>query len=426
MEKCSLKYNTGSMIRFWLNFFIFIYVAISLSAQENSVTQPQDSIIASDEEIIDTSSLTADATSGENLDEKAHISGDHGESSGHGNEYDIKRGERLFHGLVRIKGEDGVNCAGCHNTRYIDTLNWNPSAYEIALTSADMDSTDFAEVLLDPFGTARLEEAHVGIRLPPEDIELVQLYLKHVKETGIEGKKPTINKLLKFIGLLIIVIVVLVDLTTKKILKFKAVHLTVILVATYFIIEMVAQEAIALGRSEGYAPLQPVKFSHQVHAGQNKTDCLYCHHTAEQSKSAGIPSVSLCMNCHLVVREGSRSGAFEINKIWEAMNDSISIEWTRVHRLPDHVFFSHAQHVKAGQLDCQECHGPVEEMHVLKQHSDLSMGWCLDCHRTRSVQFLENDYYETYEEFHESIKNGEIDSVTVANLGGAECMKCHY
>jgi hypothetical protein len=247
-----------------------------------------------------------------------------------------------------------------------------------------------------------------------------------VQTTGIEEKKPTINKLLKFIGLLVIIILVSIDLTTKKILRFKAIHLVIILVATYFVIEMVAQEAIALGRSEGYAPLQPVKFSHQVHAGQNKTDCLYCHHTAEKSKSAGIPSVSLCMNCHLVVREGTRSGAFEINKIWEAMNDSVSIEWTRVHRLPDHVYFSHAQHVGAGKLDCQECHGPVEEMHLLRQHSDLSMGWCLDCHRTRSVQFFENDYYDTYEDIHESITMGRIDSVTVAEIGGTECMKCHY
>lgn len=424
MEKCCLKFHSYSVIRYLLILLLFVHIGNTLLAQEDTVKSNTDTAVTAEKN--DSADLTADTTSKIASEKETVVLTEHVEKTDHGHEYEIKRGERLFHGLVRIKGQDGINCASCHNTRYIDTLNWNPSAYEIALTSANMDSAEFTEILLDPFGTTRLEQAHEGIQLSPEDVELVQMYLQEVKETGIEENKPTINKLLKFIGLLLIVLAVLVDLSTKKILKFKAIHLTIILVATYFIIEMVAQEAIALGRSEGYAPLQPIKFSHQVHAGQNKTDCLYCHHTAEQSKSAGIPSVSLCMNCHLVVREGTRSGAFEINKIWKAMNDSISIEWVRVHRLPDHVFFSHAQHVGAGQLDCQECHGPVEDMHVLKQHSDLSMGWCLDCHRTRSVQFLDNEYYDTYEEFHESIKNGEIDSVTVAAVGGAECMKCHY
>jgi hypothetical protein len=139
-----------------------------------------------------------------------------------------------------------------------------------------------------------------------------------------------------------------------------------------------------------------------------------------------LPSANVCINCHIIVREGTNSGKFEIDKIHHAFDNNIPIEWVRVHNLPDHVFFSHAQHVGAGKLDCKECHGPVEEMNVLTQHSDLSMGWCLDCHKTKKVQFVENGYYKTYKEFHEQIKSGKMDSVTVEQIGGTDCMKCHY
>jgi hypothetical protein len=128
----------------------------------------------------------------------------------------------------------------------------------------------------------------------------------------------------------------------------------------------------------------------------------------------------------MIVREGRNSGRFEINKIIEAFDSAKHIEWVRIHKLPDHVYFNHAQHVGAGKLDCAECHGTVEEMHVVKQQNDLSMGWCLDCHRTRKVQFTENEYYNTFEDFHNEIVAGKIDSVTVEQIGGTECMKCHY
>lgn len=102
------------------------------------------------------------------------------------------------------------------------------------------------------------------------------------------------------------------------------------------------------------------------------------------------------------------------------------IEWTRVHNLPDHVYFNHAQHVTAGKVECQTCHGAVEEMEVLKQDAPLSMGWCINCHRQTEVQFNENDYYKDYAKYHEEIQSGERDKVTVADIGGLECQKCHY
>ena len=213
-----------------------------------------------------------------------------------------------------------------------------------------------------------------------------------------------------------------------KIVKYRAVHGILLLATSVLLVKFLAVQAIDLGRSPDYQPDQPIKFSHLVHAGANKIECLYCHYSAEYSKSAGIPSSNVCLNCHMIVREGSRSGKFEINKIF-AHVDSLKnpVEWIRIHNLPDFVFFSHAQHVGAGKLDCAECHGPVEEMNVVYQYADLSMGWCLDCHRSRGVQFIENDYYaETYKKLHEQIVQGQIDSVLVKDVGGTDCMKCHY
>ncbi len=197
--------------------------------------------------------------------------------------------------------------------------------------------------------------------------------------------------------------------------------------ALTFMLKIIVHDAIGLGRTKNYAPLQPIKFSHKVHATDNKIDCIYCHHSVETAKSAGIPSTNICMNCHELVREGTNSGRFEINKILANVENKKSTEWIRIHKLPDHVFFSHAQHAGAGKLECAECHGLVENEHLAKQFSELSMGWCLDCHRSKKVDFMGNDYYkETFKEYHDQFKNNTIDSLTVAELGGENCMKCHY
>ncbi len=151
--------------------------------------------------------------------------------------------------------------------------------------------------------------------------------------------------------------------------------------------------------------MQPVKFSHKVHAGQNKTDCIYCHSFAGSSKTAGIPPENVCMNCHLMVRNGTRSGAAEIAKVISAYEKAQPISWIKVHNLPDHVFFSHAQHVTAGNVECQECHGKVEEMDVIRQVSDLSMGWCINCHRTKKINFQNNKFYSDYTGLSDKIKS---------------------
>ncbi len=190
----------------------------------------------------------------------------------------------------------------------------------------------------------------------------------------------------------------------------------------------------SVGVYDKYQPEQPIKFSHKIHAGDNGIDCNYCHHTARESKHAGIPSANVCMNCHTFINEGSIDGDKEIGKIYEAIGfDPVSrtyienyktkpIKWIRIHNLPDLAYFNHSQHVNVGKLECQTCHGPVETMDEVYQFSDLTMGWCIDCHRTQDVQYDENKYYEN----HLTKINNKSKHVHVEDIGGLECGKCHY
>jgi cytochrome c551/c552 len=211
---------------------------------------------------------------------------------------------------------------------------------------------------------------------------------------------------------------------------------------------MTFQGAQKLGRSQNYQPEQPIYYSHTVHAGINQINCLYCHGGAQESKHANIPSVNVCMNCHMGINEYAKGpklyredgtevdGTAEINKLykyagWDPAKKQYTgkgepIEWVRIHNLPDHVYFNHAQHVTAGKQNCQTCHGEIQKMDEVYQFSDLSMGWCVNCHRETKVQFTDNKFYSIYEQFHEDMKNKKLDSVTVEKIGGTECQKCHY
>jgi mono/diheme cytochrome c family protein len=260
--------------------------------------------------------------------------------------------------------------------------------------------------------------------------------------------------------------------------------------------------AIGLGRQQGYEPSQPIKFSHKTHAGDNGIDCQYCHDGARRSKHSVIPASNTCINCHAEIQKGSKDGTQELIKVYAAsgfnpannsylpedmseeeraevyknwLKDLYSedrlknesevdkmiaeqvasvmgtynkpIEWIRIHNLPDHVYFNHAQHVSVGKIKCETCHGEVSEMEVVKQHSPLSMGWCINCHRQTEVQFKgnlnesegspyagdankANKYYSKeygyYEKYHNEIKDKTRKGVTVEEIGGLECQKCHY
>jgi mono/diheme cytochrome c family protein len=218
---------------------------------------------------------------------------------------------------------------------------------------------------------------------------------------------------------------------------------------------MAAKAAIGFGRQKDYMPEQPIFYSHTVHAGINQINCQYCHSSVTESKHATIPSVNVCMNCHKAIQtyekgpelytaEGEKvNGTNEIAKLYKyagfdpknanAWDPSKAkpIEWVKIHNLPDHVYFNHAQHVKAGKVQCQTCHGEITKMDEVKQASELSMGWCVNCHRETKVNFnytdsTGNKFYSIYEKFHNDIKSGKMDSVTVEHIGGLECQKCHY
>lgn len=216
---------------------------------------------------------------------------------------------------------------------------------------------------------------------------------------------------------------------------------------------MTINAAIGLGRMKNYQPEQPIYYSHKVHAGTNQISCLYCHGGAQDSKHANIPSVNVCMNCHMAIKEykgdaivqedGKQvNGTAEIQKLYKyaGWNPDIKkydkpgapIQWVRIHNLPDHVYFNHSQHVKVGKQVCQTCHGPIQEMPQVYQYAELSMGWCINCHRESKVNFYNketgegNKFYSIYEKFHNDIKTGKLDSVTVEKIGGTECQKCHY
>lgn len=233
--------------------------------------------------------------------------------------------------------------------------------------------------------------------------------------------------------------------------------------------------AIGLGREKNYEPVQPIYYSHKVHAGINQISCLYCHNGAQDSKHANIPSVNVCMNCHMGIKEykgepilrkdgTTVDGTAEIQKLynyagWNSKTfkynpdnngDGIPdgahpIEWIKIHNLPDLVYFNHSQHVKVGRQACQTCHGNIQEMGEVKQFADLSMGWCINCHRETKVDFYNrkdssgNKFYSIYEQFYTQMSDSvidkgghkipnphKLDSVTVETIGGTECAKCHY
>lgn len=186
----------------------------------------------------------------------------------------------------------------------------------------------------------------------------------------------------------------------------------------------------SVGVQQGYMPKQPIAYSHELHAGQYQIPCQYCHTGVMKGKTANIPSANICMNCHQQIKTESP----EIQKIYAAIdfdpetqtygNNKKPIEWVRVHNLPDLAYFNHAQHVNVGGLECETCHGPVQEMPVVYQYAELTMGWCINCHRETQVNAKGNPYYDKLLQLHQAANPGE--PMTVDNIGGLECSKCHY
>lgn len=213
-----------------------------------------------------------------------------------------------------------------------------------------------------------------------------------------------------------------------------------LLASAYFVYGFLMQ----VGVDQDYAPIQPIHYSHRIHAGSNGINCNYCHSSARVSKHSGIPSLNVCMNCHKSIAEVSDttatpeySKAFYDNEIqklykavgWDAENQKYTgktepVKWVRIHNLPSFVYFNHSQHVNVAGVECQTCHGPVQEYEIQKQFAPLTMSWCINCHRKTEVKMEGNEYYTKIHE--ELSKKYGVEKLTAAQMGGLECGKCHY
>jgi mono/diheme cytochrome c family protein len=382
------------------------------------------------------------------------------------------------------------NCASCHHptkrltgpalagveTRgpWTDKKNlyaWvhNPSGF------AKTDKSGYADGLIKEYGTLMTPFPS----LSEADIDAIVEYVNKAAVPTDEGKKGDPNaasaeegdsSLLFGILTLILAVVALILLQVNSNLKklsddregvpayepvpfyrnkaYLALGIVVLfLVGGYYTVK----GAVHLGRNKDYQPEQPIFFSHKVHAGANQINCQYCHNGVAEGKHANIPSLNVCMNCHMAINEytGDKlfkedgtevNGTAEIQKIYKAVGftpgknannwdmnaGAKGIAWARIHNLPDHVYFNHSQHVKAGKIQCQTCHGEIQKMDEVKQFSELSMGWCVNCHRETKVQFKENGFYSIYEKYHDEIKRGVRDSVTASDIGATDCQRCHY
>lgn len=284
-----------------------------------------------------------------------------------------------------------------------------------------------------------------------------------------EGDGPTNNIILAalaLIFLLLVVMLMLVNKTLRRIAEANGVEYEVsekrppiwkafvqnqfmVFVTSIFLLLASGYFAygwmMQVGVDQGYAPVQPIHYSHKIHAGANQIDCNYCHSSARKSKHSGIPSLNVCMNCHKNIAEYNGEEDIEngytkefytneIKKLYEAVGwdentqsytgEEKPVKWVRIHNLPDFAYFNHSQHVTVAGIECQKCHGPVEEMEIMYQFSPLTMGWCINCHRETNVDLKGNEYYKKIHE--ELSKKYGVDQLTIAQMGGLECGKCHY
>ena len=394
-------------------------------------------------------------------------------------EPDIDKGKSLFN----------MNCAACHklNKRAVGpALAGVSQKYEKEWLYAWIKNSMAMVKSGDPQAVAIYEEYNKSVmtafpQLSNEDIDNILAYTDYtppapttpavVATTVASGTDDTTSTLL--LGVLVLVLIVLVVMlflvtqTLRKIaiangievetskLKRKPlwevyinnsflVFSTVIFLlfsSAYFAYGYLMQ----VGIDQGYMPVQPIHYSHKIHSGDNEIECKYCHSSARVSKHSGIPSLNVCMNCHMNIAEYNGEEDLEkgytkefytneIKKLYKAVGwdeenqrytgQTQPVKWVRIHNLPDFVYFNHAQHVDVAGIDCQKCHGPVEEMEIMYQHSSLTMGWCIDCHRESNVDLENNEYYEKVHA--ELSKKYGVEKLTVAQMGGLECGKCHY
>ena len=385
---------------------------------------------------------------------------------------DAKNGKKLFNS----------NCAACHK---LDKDLIGPALREITerrtnewLKAWIKDNAAFQKVDADAKEAAEYSPTAMNAfpQFSDQDIDDILEYTKpavpvtgetSIQTTAVAPVKPD-NTMLYILGAIMFVLLLMVfnlyrtvnelkgDAPKRKSFSeqangvweaFKGNKFLHFLMVIFFLL-MAAYIAFGwlskVGVDQGYQPIQPIEFSHKIHAGDNKIDCQYCHASAKHSKTSGIPAANVCMNCHMNISEVADDTKIgnhgkdildkEIQKLYDAVGwdkdkleytgETKPIEWVRIHNLPDFAYFNHSQHVNVAGLKCQKCHGPVEEMDEVYQYSSLTMDWCISCHRETEVDMTEDGYYK---KIHEQLaKKYGVEKVTVAQMGGMECGKCHY
>ncbi|HMI07645.1 MAG TPA: c-type cytochrome [Flavobacterium sp.] len=392
-----------------------------------------------------------------------------------------------------VKGKElfNTNCAACHK---LDSKSTGPALRGVAdrhemawiykwvhNSSEVIKSGDAAAVKL--FNENNHAVMTAFPQLAPADIDNIIAFTSQPKAdakiAGAGGSVPpgtqtaeggaiSNNLILAVLGFVMLILVVMLFMVnnvltkvakangievepkeaTKPIWKAFAQNQFLVLVTSIFLLlasgYFVYGYLMQIGVDQNYEPIQPIHYSHRIHAGSNGINCKYCHSAARVSKTAGIPSLNVCMNCHKNISEVSDTTATadhskvfydgEIAKLYKAVGwdkttqkytgQTQPVKWVRIHNLPDFVYFNHSQHVSVAGVECQTCHGPVQTFEVMKQFSPLTMGWCIDCHRKTDVKMEGNEYYTKIHE--ELSKKYGVDKLTAAQMGGLECGKCHY
>ena len=337
----------------------------------------------------------------------------------------LVKGKELFFG-DNERLDSASSCVQCHFMGLVDTFNWNPSAYEIANTFADKDISDYEEALQYSMSEKMFTSHEAAENLEESDFYALKAYFTELKQMGPPNSRkiPVDFWVVIFTGILFLVILVC-GLFVRKIKTPYFHRIFLVLIITFWSIYFYSDLA-SIGLQKDYGPPQPIKFSHNTHASQNSTTCIYCHPSVRYSASAGIPGVNVCMNCHTLVREGSKSGQGEIKKLIAASEQEQRLQWIRINNLPEHVQFNHSIHYQVAKIDCVECHGKVEQMDRVKQVRELSMKWCLDCHKQKKVNRKENGYYAMLKNVSNGFVTIKEDSISVKNIGGWDCMNCHH
>jgi mono/diheme cytochrome c family protein len=371
----------------------------------------------------------------------------------------IAEGESLFKANCRAchavdQKLVGPALAGVYDRRDMDWIKAFIRNSQAVIASGD----DYAVALYEEynntvmtsfnFSDTEIESIIAYVKYEAENVEEVAVTAEGGEVVGTGNQEPSDFLVVVLIGLVVVLILILVVLflilgfLTKflkrregldeadqeiiaqrfdfqKFVKNPAFVGVVAFVFGIFVLKTVIDGLYDVGIQQGYAPKQPIAFSHKLHAGQYEIDCNYCHTGVRKSKSANIPSANICMNCHGQILTESP----EIQKIYAAIENNRPIEWVRVHNLPDLAYFNHAQHVEVGNQECQTCHGQIEEMEVVEQYAPLTMGWCINCHKETNVNTKGNAYYDNLVELHAMHSK---EPLKVEDIGGLECAKCHY